>query len=83
MVLELFAQISWKEKRANTGVLNELGVKRELLGKIVTLKMSYFGHILRGSGIPLTVQIVEEMMDRNGEEDKRNNGLITSENGQE
>ena len=28
-----------KYKRTNASVLNELGVKRELLGKIVTLKM--------------------------------------------
>ena len=45
-------KISWKAKRINASALNELGVKRELLGKIVTLKMGYFGHILRGSGKP-------------------------------
>ena len=43
-------KISWKEKRTNASILSELNIKRELLGKIVTLKMSYFGHILRGSG---------------------------------
>jgi hypothetical protein len=52
-------KISWKEKRTNASVLSELMVKRELLGKIVTLKMGYFGHILRGSGSPLTLQIIE------------------------
>ena len=56
-------KISWKEKRTNASVLNELGVKRELLGKTVTLNMGYFGHILRGSGSPLTLQIIEGMMD--------------------
>ena len=56
-------KISWKEKRTNASVLNELGVKRELLGKIVTLKMGYFGHILRGSGSPLTLKIINGMMD--------------------
>ena len=40
-------------------------MKRELLGKIVTLKMGYFGLILKGSGSPLTLQIIEGMMDGN------------------
>ena len=61
-------KISWKEKRTNVNVLNELGVKRELLGKIVALKMGYFGHMI-------------DRKRRRG--DKRNNGLITLENGQE
>ena len=78
-------KISWKQKRTNTSVLNELGVKRDLLGKIATLKICYFGHILRGGGSPLTLQIKEGMMDRKRRrEGKRNNcSLITSENGQE
>ena len=38
-------------------------MKRKLLGKIMTLKMGYFGHILRGSRIPLTLKIKEGMMD--------------------
>ena len=38
-------------------------VKKELLGKIMTLKLAYFGHIMRGSGSPLTLQIVEGMVE--------------------
>lgn len=52
-------KVSWKEKRSNTSILSELDVKRELLRKIMTLKLAYFGHIIRGSGSPLTLQIIE------------------------
>lgn len=52
-------KISLKEKRTNASILIELNTKRELLGKIVTLKMGYFGHILRGSGSQIALQIIE------------------------
>ena len=55
--------VSWKEKRTNASILSELDVKRELLGKIMTLKLGYFGHIMRDSGSPLTKQIVEGMIE--------------------
>ena len=48
--------VSWKQK-------SELGVQKELLGKVMTLKLAYFGHIMRGSGSPLTLQIVEGMVE--------------------
>ena len=51
--------VSWKEKRTNASILSELDVKKELLGKI----LSYFGHIMRGSGSPLTLQIVEGVVE--------------------
>ena len=63
VVLKAFAQNKLEREENNASVLNELGVKRELLGKIATLKMGYFGHILRGSGSTLTLQIIEGMMD--------------------
>ena len=44
-------------------ILSELDVQKELLGKIMTLKLAYFGHIMRGSGSPLTLQIVEGMVE--------------------
>ena len=55
--------VSWKEKRTNASILSELDVQKELLGKIMTLKLAYFGHIMRGSGSPLTLQIVEGMVE--------------------
>ena len=51
--------ISWKEKRTNVSILQELKTTRELLGKVISLKMGYCGHIMRGSGSPLTLQILE------------------------
>ena len=55
--------VSWKEKRTNASILSELDVRKELLGKIMTLKLAYFCHIMRGSGSPLTLQIVEGMVE--------------------
>ena len=51
--------ISWKEKRTNRSILAELKTKRELFGKVVTLKLGYMGHIPRGSGSPLAALIIE------------------------
>ncbi|XP_071854644.1 uncharacterized protein [Apostichopus japonicus] len=51
--------ISWKEKRLYRSILEELGVKRQLLGEIVNRMLTYLGHILRGSGSALTLQIIE------------------------
>ena len=39
--------------------MSELDTERQLLGKVVILKLGYFGHILRGSGSPLTLGIIE------------------------
>ena len=44
--------INWKQKRTNASVLLELGTERQLLGKVISLKMGYFGHTVRGSGSP-------------------------------
>ena len=55
--------VSWKEKRKNASILSELDVKKELLGKIMTLKLAYFGHIMRGSGSSFTLQIVEGLVE--------------------
>ena len=51
--------ISWKQKRINASILCELDTERQLLGKIISLKLGYFGNILRGSGSPLTLGIIE------------------------
>ena len=51
--------VSWNEKRTNASILHELNTTRELLGKVISSKMGYFGHIMRGSGSPLTHQILE------------------------
>ena len=58
--------VSWKEERTNKSIFSELDVKRELLGKIMTLKVDYFSQIMRDSGSPLTKQIVERMIEGKG-----------------
>ena len=40
-------RISWKEKRTNSSILQELNTKRELVSVIVKRKMTYFGHAMR------------------------------------
>ena len=49
--------VSWKENRTNESILSEFDVKRELLAKIMSLKLGYFGLIMGDSGSPLTKQI--------------------------
>ena len=42
--------ISWMQKSTDTSILLcELDTERQLLGKIISLKLGYFGHILRGN----------------------------------
>ena len=41
--------ISWQEHRTNDSILTELGLERELMGRVAKLKLQYFGHITRGS----------------------------------
>ncbi len=43
--------ISLKDKRTNRSILEELGVQRQLLGELGKRKLTYIGHIIRGSGI--------------------------------
>ena len=62
--------VSWKEKRTNASILSELDVQKELLGKIMT-QLTFLGHIMRGSGSPLTRHIVEGMV-----EGKRKRGRL-------
>ena len=44
-------RISWRDRRTNESVLNEMGVQRELLAMIKHKKLSYFGHAYRGGGL--------------------------------
>jgi len=33
----------------NISVLDEIGLERELMGKVARMKLQYFGHVTRGS----------------------------------
>jgi len=41
--------ISWQEHRTNDSMLTELGLERELMGRVAKLKLQYFANITRGS----------------------------------
>ena len=40
-------RISWKDKRTNASILQELNTQRELVYVIIKRKMTYFGHAMR------------------------------------
>jgi len=39
--------ISWKKHRTNISILEEIGLERELMGKVVRMKLQYFRHVTR------------------------------------
>jgi hypothetical protein len=51
-------RISWTERRTNKGILNELNVRKELLGRIVKRKLSFFGHSMRQHGNELVKECI-------------------------
>ena len=52
-------RISWMEKRTDNSILQELDIKRELLGHVPKRKLSYFGHLCRDHGRHITKSEVE------------------------
>jgi len=52
--------ISWQEHRTNDAILTELGLERELMGRVAKLKLQYFGHITQGSAGQLALTTVLE-----------------------
>jgi len=55
--------ISWEEHRTNDSILTELGLERKLMGRVVKLKLQYFGHITRGSAGQLALTVLEGIME--------------------
>ena len=55
--------ISWQEHRTNDSILIELGLERELMGRVAKLKLQYFGHITGGSAGQLAVTVLEGIME--------------------
>jgi hypothetical protein len=55
-------RISWKEKRTNQSIMEELGIGRELLGRVVKRKLTYFGHICRKQGEDLVKTVIQGKM---------------------
>jgi len=55
--------ISRQEHRTNDSILTELGLERELMGRVAKLKLQYFGHITRGSAEQLALTALEGIME--------------------
>ena len=55
--------ISWQEHLTNDSILIELGLERELMGRVAKLKLQYFGHITRGSAGQLALTVLERIME--------------------
>jgi len=50
--------ISWKEHRT-VSILEEIGLERELMGKVALMKLQYFEHVTRGSARNLALTVLE------------------------
>ena len=53
--------ISWEEHRINDSILTELGLKRELIGRVAKLKLQYF--VTRESAGQLALTVLEGIME--------------------
>ena len=51
--------ISWIDKITDISILQELDIKRELLGHVRKRKLSYFAHLCRDHGYQITKTVVE------------------------
>ena len=52
-------RISWMEKRTDNSILQELEIKRELLGHVRKRNLTYYGHLCRDHGCQITKTVVE------------------------
>jgi len=55
--------ISWKEHRTNISILEEIGLEKELMGKVARIKLQYFGHVTRVSAGNLALTVLEGSVD--------------------
>jgi len=55
--------ISWQKHCTNDSILTELGLERELMGRVAKLKLQYFGHITRGSARQLALTVLEGIIE--------------------
>ena len=49
--------------RTNISILEEIGLERELMGKVARMKLQYFGHVTRGSAGNLALAVLEGSAD--------------------
>jgi len=76
--------ISWQGHRTNDSILTELGLERELMGRVAKLKLQYFGHITRGSAGQLALTVLEGIVEglRHQGRPRRQHGYTTLKSGQ-
>ena len=48
------------ERTPYQSILEEIGMERELMGKVARMKLQFFGHVTRGSAGNLAVTVLEE-----------------------
>jgi len=72
--------ISWQEHRTNDSILTELGLERELMGRVAKLKLQYFGHITLGSAGQLALTVLEGIME-GIKADREDSGYMTLKSG--
>ena len=51
--------VTYKDRKTNKSVLEDLGTERELFGQVVKRKLNYFGHLSRKNNLNLTKSIVQ------------------------
>ena len=56
-------RISWKDKRTNKSILEELNTNRTLLEKIKTRKLNFFGHASRNKKCRLVKDVIQGKME--------------------
>jgi len=52
--------VLWKEHRSDESVLLKLKLKRNLMARVVQLKLQYFGYVVRGRAGELALMMMEE-----------------------
>jgi len=57
--LRKILRVSWTAKKTNEWVLNEAGVKRELLDTVKARKLAYYGHTMMKQGSCLEKEIMQ------------------------
>ena len=50
-------RISWKEKRTNVSVANEVATTTSLLSAIIKQRLQYFGHVTRREGLEASIML--------------------------
>ena len=72
--------ISWQEHRTNISILEEIGLGKDLMGKVARIKLQYFGHVTRGSAGNLALTILEGSVDSLRHQGRPSLPLLSTQN---